>query len=145
MYFNKFFKANSFLLFRYVPEGNMTSCTVDYLTEDLRSSSYVLIYACAVYFVPLFTLIYNYTFIVRAVSIHEENLREQAKKMNVSSLRANADQQKQSAECRLAKVKFYKRFSSFYFLSYTVQWLKYSITVETGWNMWLFFPLDIDH
>lgn len=83
----------------------MTSCTVDYLTEDLKSSSYVLIYAIAVYFVPLLTLIYNYTFIVRAVSIHEENLRNQAKKMNVTSLRANADQQKQSAECRLAKVK----------------------------------------
>lgn len=83
----------------------MTSCTVDYLTEDPKSSSYVLIYGLAVYFVPLLTLIYNYTFIVRAVSIHEENLRNQARKMNVSSLRANVDQQKQSAECRLAKVK----------------------------------------
>lgn len=84
----------------------MTSCTVDYLTEDLKSSSYVIIYGLAVYFAPLLSLIYNYTFIVRAVSIHEENLRDQARKMNVSSLRANADQQKQSAECRLAKVKF---------------------------------------
>lgn len=89
---------------RYVPEGNMTSCTIDYLTKDWNSSSYVIIYGCAVYFTPLFTLIYNYTFIVQSVATHEKTLREQARKMNVSSLRANADQQKQSAECRLAKI-----------------------------------------
>ncbi|GFT83742.1 ocellar opsin [Nephila pilipes] len=89
---------------RYVPEGNMTSCTIDYLTKDFNSSSYVIIYGLFVYFVPLITLIYNYTFIVRSVANHEKELREQAKKMNVSSLRANSDQQKQSAECRLAKV-----------------------------------------
>lgn len=64
-------------------------------------------YGIAVYFVPLFTLIYNYTFIVRSVADHEKQLREQAKKMNVSSLRANSDQNKQSAECRLAKVRIH--------------------------------------
>jgi len=89
---------------RYVPEGNMTSCTIDYLTKEWSSSSYVIMYGIAVYFMPLFTLIYNYTFIVRSVADHEQQLREQAKKMNVSSLRANSDQQKQSAECRLAKI-----------------------------------------
>jgi len=89
---------------RYVPEGNMTSCTIDYLTKDFPSASYVVIYGIAVYFVPLLTLIYNYTFIVKSVSNHETQLREQAKKMNVSSLRANSDQQKQSAEMRLAKI-----------------------------------------
>ena len=45
-----------------------------------------------------------YVFIVRTVFDHEESLREQAKKMNVTSLRANADQQQLSAECRAAKV-----------------------------------------
>ncbi|XP_054710810.1 ocellar opsin-like [Uloborus diversus] len=89
---------------RYVPEGNMTSCTIDYLSKDMNSMSYVVVYALFVYFVPLFTLIYNYTFIVRAVSNHEKQLREQAKKMNVTSLRANSEQQKQSAENRLAKI-----------------------------------------
>uniref|UniRef100_A0A4Q8KCG8 U15-Deinotoxin-Dsu1a_1 n=1 Tax=Deinopis subrufa TaxID=1905329 RepID=A0A4Q8KCG8_DEISU len=29
---------------RYVPEGNMTSCTVDYLSTDITSTSYVIIY-----------------------------------------------------------------------------------------------------
>ncbi|XP_023213981.1 lateral eye opsin-like [Centruroides sculpturatus] len=89
---------------RYVPEGNMTSCTLDYLNRKWHSASYVVIYGCAVYFMPLVSMIYCYFFIVRAVSKHEKTLREQAKKMKVASLRANVDQQKQSAEIRLAKI-----------------------------------------
>ncbi|RWS24862.1 ocellar opsin-like protein [Leptotrombidium deliense] len=89
---------------RYVPEGNMTSCTVDYLTKELLSASYTIVYGIFVYFVPLFIMIYSYFFIVKAVASHERTLREQAKKMNVASLRANADSNKESAEIRLAKV-----------------------------------------
>lgn len=85
----------------------MTSCTLDYLNREWHSASYVVIYGCAVYFTPLLTMIYCYFFIVRAVAQHEKTLREQAKKMNVASLRANTDQQKQSAEIRLAKVGNY--------------------------------------
>ncbi|MCF6794485.1 7 transmembrane receptor, partial [Corynebacterium pseudokroppenstedtii] len=66
---------------RYVPEGNMTSCTIDYLNKDPASASYVIMYGVAVYFAPLATLIYNYTFIVKSVANHEQQLREQAKKM----------------------------------------------------------------
>ncbi|KAI1287490.1 Ocellar opsin [Halotydeus destructor] len=89
---------------RYVPEGNMTSCTVDYLTKDWFFASYTIAYGVFVYFVPLFIIVYSYFFIVRTVSQHEKSLREQAKKMNVASLRANADQNKTSAEMKLAKV-----------------------------------------
>ncbi|NP_001301103.1 ocellar opsin-like isoform X1 [Limulus polyphemus] len=92
---------------RYVPEGNMTSCTFDYLTKDTHSRSYVVIYATAVYFLPLFITIYCYFFIVRAVADHERSLREQAKKMNVTSLRANGDQQGARAEIRLAKIAMF--------------------------------------
>ena len=45
-----------------------------------------------------------YYHIVRAIIHHEEALREQAKKMNVTSLRSNVDQNAQSAEIRVAKV-----------------------------------------
>lgn len=45
-----------------------------------------------------------YVYIVKAVFKHEEGLRDQAKKMNVSSLRNNAEQQAISAEFRAAKV-----------------------------------------
>ena len=45
-----------------------------------------------------------YVYIVRAVFDHEESLREQAKKMNVASLRSTPDQQQLSSEMRAAKV-----------------------------------------
>lgn len=88
---------------RYVPEGNMTACGTDYLSHDWSSRSYILTYAFFVYWTPLFTIIYSYYFILKAVSAHEKNMREQAKKMNVASLRS-AENVNQSAECKLAKV-----------------------------------------
>lgn len=54
---------------------------------------------------PLFLIIYSYFFIIQAVAAHEKNMREQAKKMNVASLRS-AENQSTSAECKLAKASF---------------------------------------
>lgn len=88
---------------RYVPEGNMTACGTDYLTQTWSNRSYIFVYALFVYWTPLFTIIYSYFFILKAVVAHEDNMREQAKKMNVASLRSS-EQQNQSAECKLAKV-----------------------------------------
>ena len=45
--------------------------------------------------------------IVKAVVMHEAALKAQAKKMNVDSLRSNVDDSKESAEVRIAKVKFF--------------------------------------
>lgn len=88
---------------RYVPEGNMTACGTDYLSRDFKSRSYIMVYSFFVYTTPLLLIIYSYFYIVQAVSAHEKNMREQAKKMNVASLRS-AEAQNTSAECRLAKV-----------------------------------------
>jgi len=88
---------------RYVPEGNMTACGLDYLNKEWFSRSYIVVYAFFVYFMPLFIIIYSYFYIVQAVFDHEQQMREQAKKMNVQSLRS-ADTQKASAECKLAKI-----------------------------------------
>ncbi|XP_067014411.1 opsin-1 [Anabrus simplex] len=88
---------------RYVPEGNMTACGTDYLSKNWLSRSYILVYSFFVYFLPLFTIIYSYYFIVQAVCAHEKGMREQAKKMNVASLRSQ-ENANTSAECKLAKV-----------------------------------------
>ncbi|KAK9503594.1 hypothetical protein O3M35_010122 [Rhynocoris fuscipes] len=88
---------------RYVPEGNMTACGTDYLTKDWFHRSYILVYSFFVYFLPLFVIIYSYYFILQAVSAHEKQMREQAKKMNVASLRS-AEAQNASTEAKLAKV-----------------------------------------
>lgn len=88
---------------RYVPEGNMTACGTDYLTKEWFSRSYIIFYGFWVYLLPLFLIIYSYWFIVQAVCAHEKQMREQAKKMNVASLRS-AEAANTSAECKLAKV-----------------------------------------
>nr|QWV42645.1 long wavelength sensitive opsin b [Anthocomus equestris] len=88
---------------RYVPEGNMTACGTDYLNKEWLSRSYILVYSVFVYFAPLFTIIYSYWFIVKAVAAHEKSMRDQAKKMNVASLRSSEAAQT-SAECKLAKI-----------------------------------------
>ncbi|KAK2579978.1 hypothetical protein KPH14_012238 [Odynerus spinipes] len=88
---------------RYVPEGNMTACGTDYLSKDWGSKSYILVYSVFVYYLPLFTIIYSYYFIVSTVAAHEKAMKEQAKKMNVASLRTG-DNQSTSAEAKLAKV-----------------------------------------
>ncbi|KAG8228790.1 Long wavelength sensitive opsin 8 [Ladona fulva] len=101
---------------RYVPEGNMTACGTDYLTKDWFSRSYIIVYSFFVYWLPLFVMIYAYFFIVKAVAAHEKQMREQAKKMNVASLRSG-DAQKTSAECRLAKIGL--TITSLWFLAWT--------------------------
>ncbi|XP_012278726.1 rhodopsin [Orussus abietinus] len=88
---------------RYVPEGNMTACGTDYLNKDWLSRSYILVYSFYCYYLPFFLICYSYWFIIQAVSAHEKNMREQAKKMNVASLRSS-ENQNTSAECKLAKV-----------------------------------------
>jgi r-opsin len=101
---------------RYVPEGNMTACGTDYLTKDWFSRSYILAYAFWCYAAPLLMIIYSYYFILKAVSAHEKNMREQAKKMNVASLRS-AENSAQSTENKLAKVALMT--ISLWFLAWT--------------------------
>jgi r-opsin len=93
---------STLIVIRYVPEGNMTACGTDYLNKDWFSRSYIFVYSIFCYFIPLFSIIYAYFFIVGAVAAHEKNMKEQAKKMNVASLRS--EDKAQSAECKLAKV-----------------------------------------
>lgn len=88
---------------RYVPEGNMTACGTDYLSKDWLSRSYIIVYGFFVYFLPLFMIIYSYFYILKTVTAHEKNMRAQAKKMNVASLRTGSDSD-QKTEFKLAKI-----------------------------------------
>lgn len=101
---------------RYVPEGNLTACGTDYLSEDWISRSYILVYAIFVYFLPLFMIIYSYYHILSTVYAHEKNMREQAKKMNVASLRSSAESDTKT-EHKLAKIALVT--ISLWFLAWT--------------------------
>nr|QWV42691.1 ultraviolet sensitive opsin [Epicauta chinensis] len=88
---------------RFVPEGFLTSCTFDYLTDTFDNRVFVgAIFTCS-YCIPMTMIIYFYSQIVNKVFTHEKLLREQAKKMNVESLRSNQNQNSESAEVRIAK------------------------------------------
>ncbi|XP_055703260.1 opsin, ultraviolet-sensitive-like [Phlebotomus papatasi] len=88
---------------RFVPEGYLTSCTFDYLTDTFDNHLFVgAIFVCS-YVIPMSMIIYFYSQIVSHVVNHEKTLREQAKKMNVDSLRSNTNTSNQTAEIRIAK------------------------------------------
>ncbi|XP_076030491.1 compound eye opsin BCRH1-like [Oratosquilla oratoria] len=88
----------------YIPEGILDSCSYDYLSRDVNRLSYGLCIFVFDYIVPLLIIVLAYVFIVKAIFAHEKAMREQAKKMNVTNLRSNADSNAQSAEVRIAKV-----------------------------------------
>nr|QWV42652.1 ultraviolet sensitive opsin 2 [Byturus ochraceus] len=88
---------------RFAPEGYLTSCTFDYLTNTFDNRLFVGSIFTFSYVMPMSMIIYFYSQIVSKVFSHEKALRDQAKKMNVDSLRSNQQQHNQSAELRIAK------------------------------------------
>lgn len=89
----------------FTTEGMLFTCSYDYLSDDWNNKSYVLFGFFFCYLIPMVLVFFCYSSIVSAVWAHEHTLREQAKKMNVDSLRSNATMTKsESAEYRIAKV-----------------------------------------
>nr|BAG80982.1 opsin [Triops longicaudatus] len=85
-------------------DGILNTCSFDYFTRDMPAMSYIVGACVSAYVIPLIVIIVCYTFIVRAVFEHEETLRQQAAKMNVTSLRSSASAEDTSAEFRIAKI-----------------------------------------
>ena len=69
-----------------------------------QTKSFGLCLFVFLYCTPLAFITFCYYFIVKTIFDHEKTLREQAKRMNVTSLRSNADSNATSAEIRIAKV-----------------------------------------
>ena len=70
----------------------------------MMNKSYIMTCFTFFYAIPISTIAGCYYFIVQAVFKHEDEMRQQAKKMNVASLRSGSDQNQVSAEIRIAKV-----------------------------------------
>ncbi len=91
------FKVNEFLysyninIFIVYAEGLLTTCSFDYLNDNPWDKSYVLFIFVTAYVVPLTMLVFCYTKIVSTVWAHEKSLKDQAKRMNVESLRASTN------------------------------------------------------
>jgi len=88
---------------RYVPEGYLTSCTFDYMSDNFSTKLFTFVLWFWNYFTPLTVVICCYSKITSRVMNHERDLKAQAAKMNVSSLRSG-DAAKTRNEIRVAKV-----------------------------------------
>nr|BAQ54878.1 opsin, short-wavelength sensitive type [Anax parthenope] len=86
---------------RFAPEGYLTTCSFDYMTEGPSTQYFTLTIFIWAYCIPLLLIALFYSRILSHVREHEKMLREQAKRMNVKSL-SQGDEK--SAEIRIAKV-----------------------------------------
>lgn len=69
-------------------DGLLVTCNYDYYTTDWNRLSFCLYAFINHFVVPMSLIIYFYSGIVKAVIMHEYNLKAQAKKMNVDNLRS---------------------------------------------------------
>ncbi|KAL1518310.1 hypothetical protein ABEB36_001952 [Hypothenemus hampei] len=110
---------------RFVPEGFLTACSFDYLTRTFDNRLFVGAIFTFSYVLPMLMIIYFYSQIVSKVFSHEKALREQAKKMNVESLRAN-QRNSESAELRIAKAAITVCFL------FVTSWTPYAVLALIG-------------
>nr|ACH56537.1 putative ultraviolet I opsin [Thermonectus marmoratus] len=111
---------------KFVPEGFLTACTFDYLTDTFDNHMFVAVIFTFSYCIPMSLIIYYYSQIVSHVVAHEKALKEQAKKMNVESLRSNQNQQTTSVEIRIAKAAITVCFL------FVLSWTPYAVMALIG-------------
>lgn len=112
---------------RFAPEGFLTSCTFDYMTDTNEIRYFVATIFVFSYVIPMLLIMYYYSQIVSHVVNHEKALREQAKKMNVDSLRSGSSgTNAQSAEIRIAKAAI-----TICFL-FVLSWTPYGVMAMIG-------------
>jgi r-opsin len=88
---------------RFVPEGYLTSCTFDYMSDTMETKLFVFALWVWCWIFPLAVIIFCYGQITSKVMNHEKELKAQAAKMNVTSLRSG-EQANARNEIRVAKV-----------------------------------------
>ncbi len=76
---------------KFLPDGLLLTCSYDYYTDDLNRLSYCFFAFVNHYLVPLVAILYFYGHIVKAVFLHEKNMKLQAKKMNTTDLRSSVN------------------------------------------------------
>lgn len=108
---------------RYIPEGFQTSCTFDYLTRTDNNRSYILFLYIFGFVIPLTVIILCYTMILKAVNVHENEMKKTAKKLN-AEMRSNQD--KTRMEIRVAKIAIA------ILVLYLLSWTPYALVALVG-------------
>ncbi|KAF4524342.1 Short wavelentgh sensitive B opsin 2 [Ephemera danica] len=109
---------------RFNPEGYLTTCSFDYLTDSQDVRIFTICIFTYAYLIPVLLLILFYSRILGQVREHQKMLAEQAKKMGVKSLSASQDEK--SAEIQIAKVA-----CSIFFL-FLAAWTPYATVAMLG-------------
>uniref|UniRef100_A0A336LM83 CSON004889 protein n=1 Tax=Culicoides sonorensis TaxID=179676 RepID=A0A336LM83_CULSO len=110
----------------YIPEGYLTTCSFDFLTENIDTKVFVGAIFTWAYAIPMFCIIIFYWKLFGHVKAHEKLMREQARKMNVKCLAANKDMKATSVEIKIAKASF-----TIFFL-FVCAWTPYGVTAMIG-------------
>nr|QWV42723.1 ultraviolet sensitive opsin [Sinodendron cylindricum] len=111
---------------RFAPEGYLTACSMDYFMDTFDNHMFVATIFTFSYVIPMSLIIYFYSQIVGHVIEHEKLLKEQAKKMNVESLRSNQAHANQSVEIRIAKAAITVCFL------FVASWTPYAVMAMIG-------------
>ncbi|XP_075971746.1 opsin, ultraviolet-sensitive-like isoform X2 [Anticarsia gemmatalis] len=85
---------------QYVPEGYLTSCSFDYLTEDFSPRCFIFIFFCAAWLAPFCTISFCYISIFRVV-VCNRNMSSNNQEHRLSS-RHVKERTKRKAEIKLA-------------------------------------------
>lgn len=85
---------------RYVPEGYLTSCSFDYLTDDAPPRHFIFVFFCAAWLAPFCTISFCYLSIFRVVTF-DRNITTINQEHRLSS-RHVKEQVKRKAEIKLA-------------------------------------------
>nr|BAQ54939.1 opsin, rhodopsin-7 like [Indolestes peregrinus] len=91
---------------RYVPEGYLTSCSFDYLTDDQNSRTFIIVFFTAAWVVPVSIISFCYAAICRAVSLAAtySSSTTERKNSNQNKTSSRREQQRRRTEIRLAIV-----------------------------------------
>ncbi|XP_035225103.1 opsin, ultraviolet-sensitive-like, partial [Stegodyphus dumicola] len=123
MYASIFSFMPLFGLNRYVPEGFLTSCTFDYLSDQLSSQIFVLSFFVAAWCVPMVIICHCYIGIVLSVCESQKMFMHHSQ--NVKGTDRNVENQKK-LEIKLAKI-------SFGLISmWTISWTPYATVALLG-------------
>ncbi|KAG8191749.1 hypothetical protein JTE90_008812 [Oedothorax gibbosus] len=108
---------------RYVPEGFLTSCSFDYLSEDSTSKVFIIVFFFAAYCTPLITICRCYAGIVMSVCKNQQLFVHSS---NSPSMPDRNVEMHKRMEIRLAKI------SLRLILLWTVAWTPYAIVALIG-------------
>ncbi|XP_068631005.1 opsin, ultraviolet-sensitive-like [Battus philenor] len=108
----------------YVPEGYLTSCSFDYLTEEMGPRYFIFIFFCAAWLMPFCTISFCYTSILQVV-ICKRNITTKNQEEKLSS-RHVKEKAKRKAEIKLARLVIV--VIALFFIS----WTPYAIVALLG-------------